>query len=314
MRARERDFVQRVLREGEVAGQESWRLGESVLEGVLGADPPLILYHYTSQAGLLGIATTRMLWATNMAYLNDTSEYEYGSNVIRAAIKRRRTAESEKHDKFLAETESAFSAKAHDFCQASLTESGDLLSQWRGYTENGNGYCVGFDANAIRARAGVDGEWLLTRCEYRPSRQEEMAEALVDQWFQSWEKVNAAPQKLGFWENLFGPSFEFAIAANVLALSFKDPSYSEEREWRVVINESGTEKVRFRTGKSMITPYLEIDLRPSQPEQCEVAMKRVIVGPCPHPSLAADSVRMLLDTKDYKEVEVIPSVIPFRAW
>jgi adenosylmethionine-8-amino-7-oxononanoate aminotransferase len=36
-----------------------------------------VLYHYTSQAGLLGIINSKVLWASNIFYLNDTTEFAY---------------------------------------------------------------------------------------------------------------------------------------------------------------------------------------------------------------------------------------------
>ena len=38
------------------------------------AGPPPALYHYTDAAGLLGIVTHGELWASNAAFLNDTTE------------------------------------------------------------------------------------------------------------------------------------------------------------------------------------------------------------------------------------------------
>jgi hypothetical protein len=42
---------------------------------------PKRLFHYTSQAGLLGIITSNVLWATNVLYLNDSSELAYGLSI-----------------------------------------------------------------------------------------------------------------------------------------------------------------------------------------------------------------------------------------
>jgi hypothetical protein len=36
------------------------------------------MYHYTTQAGLLGILRDNCIWATAAQYLNDSSEYAYG--------------------------------------------------------------------------------------------------------------------------------------------------------------------------------------------------------------------------------------------
>jgi hypothetical protein len=38
--------------------------------------PPETLYHYTTQDGLLGIIQSRSLWATNVSYMNDSTEFD----------------------------------------------------------------------------------------------------------------------------------------------------------------------------------------------------------------------------------------------
>jgi|WetSurMetagenome_2_1015567.scaffolds.fasta_scaffold1664213_1 hypothetical protein len=41
-----------------------------------------LFYHYTSQRGLLGIMKEKKIWATNIRYLNDESEFDYGVNKV----------------------------------------------------------------------------------------------------------------------------------------------------------------------------------------------------------------------------------------
>jgi len=50
----------------------------TVLERLKTTTPPRVLYHYTTQAKLLGILKSNCMWATAAQYLNDASEYEYG--------------------------------------------------------------------------------------------------------------------------------------------------------------------------------------------------------------------------------------------
>ena len=46
------------------------------------AKPEGLLYHYTTQKGLLGILDKKCIWATHLRYLNDTSEGEIVSKAI----------------------------------------------------------------------------------------------------------------------------------------------------------------------------------------------------------------------------------------
>ena len=58
----------------------------------------------------------------------------------------------------------------------------------------------------------------------------------------------------------------------------------------------------------MIIPYMKFFLG------TELPIKVITIGPTPHPELSVKSIRMLLAEKQLKEVEVIPSEIPYRNW
>jgi len=45
------------------------------------------LYHYTSQAGLLGMIDYKQLWFTHIHYMNDSSEYGYAMKLIFRVLK-----------------------------------------------------------------------------------------------------------------------------------------------------------------------------------------------------------------------------------
>ena len=75
----------------EEPGQRTWpSKGETVAseptqQNESPSDPPNpegLLYHYTTQHGLLGILKQKCIWATHIRYLNDTSEGNIVSRVI----------------------------------------------------------------------------------------------------------------------------------------------------------------------------------------------------------------------------------------
>ena len=47
---------------------------------------PPRLYHYTSQEGLLGILSSKTLWATRIQYLNDSTEFAYTLALLQKAF------------------------------------------------------------------------------------------------------------------------------------------------------------------------------------------------------------------------------------
>jgi hypothetical protein len=46
------------------------------------------VFHYTDQAGSLGIIQTKAIWATDLRYLNDSREYSHGFDRIIAELAR----------------------------------------------------------------------------------------------------------------------------------------------------------------------------------------------------------------------------------
>jgi hypothetical protein len=97
-------------------------------------DPPRRAYHYTTVEGLFGILKTRTLWAIDVSYVNDTSEYVYADQLLRGVL-----ASHKETEKF-AERPSPLELPALTFSLArpyiaSLCESKDLLSQWRYYSK-----------------------------------------------------------------------------------------------------------------------------------------------------------------------------------
>ena len=49
-------------------------------------DLPEDLYHYTDAGGLHGILKSNTLWATHAAYLNDSQEFIYGTDLVRQEL------------------------------------------------------------------------------------------------------------------------------------------------------------------------------------------------------------------------------------
>jgi hypothetical protein len=50
------------------------------------AKAPGILYHYTGQAGLLGIIERRELWCTKVQYMNDATEFGRALDMARTGL------------------------------------------------------------------------------------------------------------------------------------------------------------------------------------------------------------------------------------
>jgi len=52
------------------------------LKEILSSTPPNLLYHYTTQTGLLGIIKSKEIWATHTQYLNDQRKFRHAISII----------------------------------------------------------------------------------------------------------------------------------------------------------------------------------------------------------------------------------------
>ena len=122
-----------------------------VQEQLRRARKPRVVYHYTSANGLLGLLKSEKMWATDIRYLNDSQEFDFGSNLISSRLKARykSTASKLRRRLFAAFVDSLSMVSNLPICIASFSAVGDLLSQWRAYCPLSGGFSVGFDAFAM---------------------------------------------------------------------------------------------------------------------------------------------------------------------
>jgi hypothetical protein len=116
--------------------------------------PSTPLYHYTTQDGLLGILKGNCIWATNINYLNDSSDYQLACDLAKEVLdeKRRQVGRDERKLKkiqhVLHSISTAETLPLH-ICVSCFSENGDSLSQWRAYGGVA-GYSVGFRPAYLR--------------------------------------------------------------------------------------------------------------------------------------------------------------------
>lgn len=282
----------------------------STLDDLLAQSPPVELFHYTSQAGLLGILESRMIRASKISHLNDAAELALAVGLARKHIDSL-DIEAEIKSELLGDIEDIEGSSINIFV-FSLTERGDQLSQWRGYTPTGAGYSIGFSVPFLTAMVDKSfGDLVLGPCSYNPFAHEKIIAELVNEAVRRRRgsgHTAPSPQE-------FRPTALPFLGALYFAAPFlKHEGFSEEREWRLVSRPVSHTDSRFkhRVGTSHLIPYLELSISQEAGEPANIT--QVIVGPTPHPRLARDAVFTLLASLEYKECAVEPSELPFRQW
>jgi hypothetical protein len=274
------------------------------------------LYHYTSQEGLLGIIQKRQLWATNLLFLNDSMEFNQAIKIYQKSVEiyKEEGEVNQKEIRFLED----FSKDVDNFSTptkqsfdgiyvCSFSEQENQLSQWRGYCPDEGGFSIGFNfASSLTDIVAKQG-FMLVKCVYEESVQLEIVKHFIREILDCF-RGNQDDQVL--------KSKEVWDKFLALAPMLKHPKFSEESEWRLISKPKLFLDVEFRTGKSMLVPYVKVELTepPSDSQKKTTLLNcipKICIGPTLYPSLSHVALKNLLK-KEIGKCEVVESNIPFR--
>lgn len=286
------------------------------------------LFHYTSQAGLLGVLELKGVWASHTSFLNDASEcshaFDLAKNIVGTVLDT-----DDYLDVFSWELRRFLELmRAPEIYVTSFSEKPDLLSQWRGYCPGGSGVCIGVDQNLLNGFCEENG-FRFEKCIYVREELEKRLHELIDQcWkkfpapslgraeYEALNVVEAIRFSEEYWElvNSGGgkPEAESALKwfgneLIQLAPLYKNEGFHEEAEWRVVIHKP--EKIKFRPGASSLIPYLELRIFDSKD-----MFRQLIIGPSPNQERSLKAAKMAVESFGFDRVFVWPSSIPFNNW
>jgi hypothetical protein len=273
---------------------------------------PDALFHYTDTAGVLGIAGGNTLWATNALFLNDEGEIRHTAALVtrlyNREIERERPPENRgditrvvrdflHRINYLNET-GWFSIDAYVVC---FCEAEDLLSQWRGYGDQGGGFSIGFNprillnaAETVTPNCEVSLGPILY-CEREQSTRIEKAYDLVRSSLMTCAAgksvEDADPEAQVHAEAFLREVFLYAPF-------FKQQTFSEEREWRMVFTgRIPHDLTRFRQHPLGPVPYIEIPLTHGSNDSAVTSLR---IGPRKDHALAHRALTLLLRGRHVK--------------
>ncbi|MEU4847718.1 DUF2971 domain-containing protein [Streptomyces gilvosporeus] len=191
----------------------------------------------------------------------------------------------------------------HDTYVCCFCESGDLLSQWCTYGGGTAGYAIGFHGDSFEgseAKRLPSAQSAFGQVSYGiyPEEEEEVIRIFAERVLSKAEKsiVDDDDDVVGF-----------VGVLNLRLAIIKNPTFHEEREWRLIIQTYEGEEnsgIAFRSGPAGLTPYVRVAFKPE-------SVIEVVAGPGPLPQ-QQHSVRRLLDSYGFKDVEVKSSSAPLR--
>jgi hypothetical protein len=293
-----------------------------------------LIYHYTSPEGLRGIIDSGELWLTNTAFVNDTTEG--------IALKKKRILikESYLENKFVQTAWSRFingkDIEDNVHYMISFSKKKDSLDQWRAY----GGYCIGFEAKELVRRG-----FHLYECVYR--KDEIKAWILEKEGLSKWKGCNLDDErrKAAAYNLIYTASkkyknnhYKSEQEVRLMAVSSHSWEYPHspgmyEKDPPIHFRDHPAYKlpvpyVKFFVSKDDEGPskdYDDTDMMEqeikaekhkveAEQERGLLPIKEVGIGPMANQKDAELACQILLKERGYKDVEIIPSKIPYRGF
>jgi hypothetical protein len=247
------------------------------------------IYHYTTISGLIGIITSRELWASDCRFLNDGTELSYARNIFFAEVKKLKLAPVDGGGYMIP----GGSLKHFLVFVACFCEDGDLLSQWRGYGTD-QGYALGFDTTQLQAlnlgEVGPVHYGITNPSEYFAQELDSATQPTAHPGVAEWHASQWILPRLA---------------------RVKHPGFAEEHEWRLLKQVWSYElkaedtTIRFRPSPMGPIAYVVIPF----PPEC---LREIVIGPGAHTKTREAAVRSMLDYHDLPDIKLRVSKIPFR--
>ncbi|HEX4808727.1 MAG TPA: DUF2971 domain-containing protein [Bryobacteraceae bacterium] len=292
------------------------------VEGSDASDLP-VLYHYTDSKGLIGILTEGQLWATDIRYLNDSSELRHAEEIQRQILKEiiAESAEGSLEMKLACEAledrhrPSVWGPYVTCFCAED-----NLLTQWKTYGAWGSGFSIGFDRKSLESALtalvqrpplslmpslslGDDTEPNLARILYSEVEQRRLFKFAFYRYASLLSSDSAQSQ-------IAHCATAIADNAALSASRFKHPGFESEKEWRIIVQSGANLDLSFRPSNRTVIPYIKTEKQPGN----RLPIVSITIGPTLDRELSWQSVLMLLIARGYfgddGHVEIKTSNIP----
>jgi hypothetical protein len=278
-----------------------------------GQRPPPVLHHYTDAAGLLGIIKGRALWATHIRFLNDAREFVHAVNLAESYVQK---LKGQHNPSLLSILGTTLEGMPGNTFVISFSEDGDVLSQWRGYCRSG-GYSMDFVSQKLQQFA-TEQRFVLVKCTYDRNEQERLIQNLILEAireFPHYVPTEILPTVMTEEDRArFFAAKWFFPKMQRLASAMKDPSFKEEREWRLI----GAlfvplPPLDLRPRGSLLIPYETFKLESSAAPTFEGVISRVLVGPNPDQDLAVFGIERMKQCGYIGwDMQIETSKIPYR--
>ena len=284
------------------------------------------LYHYCSNDSFLKIVQSEKLRLSSLRLSNDSLEGKWLLTIIEQMLDQSDLSAQDKKRAMYGFPHFIERTDGLGFC---LSELRDQLSQWRGYADDANGVCIGFSKEAISELTEnifkkKDSHLTLMKIIYDPKKQKKH---LKDRFEYFVKAIGEGANKMTGPRGLFDirseedmkkddatikkASAHLALVAVTFFLelfSFKNPAFSEEKEWRLfsMVGEFMKVSVEYEAAQNSIKPVRYFSFATLKTS----FVQEVILGPKNISSVAV--VKQMMADLGYNDVKVSRSAASYR--
>lgn len=269
-----------------------------------------IVYQYCDTAAFMSIMERKVFWLTPTNHMNDYNEVKYVWDVFNKVVHEGKAKFVDEHaldmiNKFTTPNRYTTFISCFSDCP-------DILSQWRAYASNGDGFSIGIETsqlniNSIEDRHVKEGIHTLFLSPVNYLSEKDLEGVIIN----NINKFNESHQGV-----TLGHIASFSEFMRGLAETTKGSAFSEEKEIRIVYqgaiykSDSGSHEVlpkgwplKYRVSGQKIIPYCELEI-PSG------AFCEVYLGP--RNTSQINDVKMFLESQGLSHVEIKTSTASYR--
>jgi hypothetical protein len=245
------------------------------------------------------------MWAMDLRTMNDPRELLHGKAIIdKRLVKAAKRFRSTPIEKWLSGLRKSFEdivVRNSSTFAISLSEERDMPNQWRDYAEHGSGFVLGWSIDS-----DYPGVPLKTWVTYDRQKQADVLDGLIERHAGILMQRMGSATDIAVQEQIWiDVGYSLFRYLNAMWLTFKEPSWSSEAEFRCVYHVFDRHlpdwceiKSRPDTGRR----YIEADFRP-------VTLEYVGIGPQNDPQTTRAWVEQLLEEHGYRGVHIEHSTV-----
>lgn len=268
------------------------------------------IYHYTSLEGLKSIMEKEVLWFSDIDYLNDESEVQYGYSLITDFLnKNKKNYSSDFVDSIKkkcnpnklqnSKNEKYFATRCFIL---SFSNIDDSLPMWNYYSKNRNtfGYSIQFNKTLLLSKKNKDNNvfFISGNVVYNKLEQQKYIKKIINGIY---DKYSSAMDN-----ELIKYIVPLCINLSIFSLFTKNSCFMHEKEYRIVIPELvNNNNIDFRIYNNLLIPYISLEFS-------KQALTQIRLSPTQKSELIKSSLEDFTKKLKYNKTRILSSEIPLR--